>query len=102
MGTTFTFKCPKCGTLLSSSDGRDYGFIAVIEPMICDDCNQLVDVLIGTCGTAGPTGNPEYDKDLNICPQCRGTNLKPWSKNHPYLNCGTNMRISDEPEMFWD
>ena len=102
MGTTFTFKCSKCGALLSSSDGRDCGFVAVIEPMICDDCNQLVDVLIGMCGTARPTGDPEYDKDLNICPECKGTNLKPWPKNHPCLNCRTNMTMSDEPEMFWD
>ena len=40
--------------------------------------------------------------DLNICPQCRGNNLKTWPKNHPCLNCGTDMEISDEPEMFWD
>jgi len=102
MGTKFTFKCPKCGASLSSSAGRDCGFVAVIEPMICNDCNQLVNVLIGMCGMDGPTGDPEYDKNLNICPKCSGTNLKPWPNNYPCPNCGTNMEMSDEPEIYWD
>jgi len=102
MGCKFIFKCPKCGTSLTSSRGRDCGFVAVIKPMICNDCNQLVEVLVGMCGMDGPTGDPEYDKDLNICPECKGKNLKPWPNNHPCLNCGTNMEMSDEPEIYWD
>ena len=69
MGSKYTFVCPKCSATQYSSEGRDYGFVAVIQPMICDDCNELVQVLIGHEGKDGPSGNPEYDKDLNICPE---------------------------------
>ena len=69
MGSKYTFVCPKCSATLFSSEGRDVGFVAVVQPMICDDCNELVQVLIGHEGKDGASGNPEYDKDLNICPE---------------------------------
>lgn len=102
MGAIYTFKCPKCGLSFQSSPGRDFGFEAVIDPMICENCNQLVDVLVGRRGKIGPTGDREYDKDLNVCPSCRETNLKIWPDHHPCLKCGTNMEMSDEPIMLWD
>ena len=61
-----------------------------------------VDVIVGRCDTIGPTGDPEYDKNLNICPKCGGANLNPWPKNHPCLNCRTYMKKSDEPVKYWD
>ncbi len=102
MGTTYTFNCPNCGESLFSSEGRDCGFVAVIQPMICDNCNDLVEVLIDKFGQDGPTGDPEYDKDLNLCPDCRGTNLRPWPRNHPCLRCGTEMKKSEESMTLWD
>ena len=103
MGSKYTFECPKCGATEFSSEGRDCGFVAVVQPMLCDDCNKLVEVLIGRMGQDGPTGDPEYDKDLNICPECRGKNLRIWPSNHPCLNCGTSMEISEDGlALLWD
>ena len=103
MGSTYKFKCPKCGATEFSSKGRDCGFLAVIQPMICDDCNKLVQVLIGQRGEDGPTGDPDYDKDLNICPECRGKKLRIWECNHPCPTCGTSMDIDENgPIELWD
>lgn len=91
MGTSYHFECPECGEMLTSSEGKDRGFIAVILPMICKDCKDVVQVLIGREGIDGPSGDPEYDKKLNICPQCEGKNLIKWKKSHPCPKCGTRM-----------
>ena len=102
MGANYKFTCPNCGESLFTSDGLDYGFVAVIQPMICDDCKELVEVLVGRRGEIGPTGDPEYDKKLNLCPSCGGAKLRPWPSNHPCLQCGTKMDKSDDPELLWD
>ena len=51
---------------------------AVLRTMVCKDCLELVDVLIGRSGIDGPTGDAEYDQRLNRCPTCNGTNLRRW------------------------
>ena len=103
MGSKYTFVCPKCSATQYSSEGRDYGFVAVIQPMICDDCDELVQVLIGKMGNVGPSGDPEFDINLNTCSECKGKNLRIWPSDHPCLNCGTSMEISDHgPIVDWD
>lgn len=103
MGSKFTFICPNCGETELIAAGRDCGFMAVVQPMICDDCNKLVEVLIGHMGKDGPTGDPDYDQDLNICPKCRGKNLRVWESGHPCIRCGTSMIIDENgPSVLWD
>jgi uncharacterized paraquat-inducible protein A len=79
MGTWSKFDCKKCGYTVNVSGGKDFGMVAVVQTMICNDCKELVDVLIGRCGETGKSGDIEYDKDLDVCPECRGTNLSTWS-----------------------
>jgi hypothetical protein len=50
------------------SGGRDVGMVAVVRTMTCNDCKEVVDVLIGRYGESGPIGDPDYDADLNIFP----------------------------------
>ena len=96
MGTSYGFKCPECGKTLFSPTGRSCGMMAVVQPMICRDCNEVVQILIGEFGKDGPTGDPEFDKRLNICPECGGKNLRKWSKHHPCPKCGTGMKKDPE------
>jgi hypothetical protein len=101
MGSRYLFTCPNCQYSAEVSGGEDYGFVAVVQTMICRDCQELVDVLVGQRGTVGPTGDPEYDKDLNLCPQCRKENLRPWSTDRPCPRCGTSMD-QEELRILWD
>ena len=50
MGTTSRFTCDDCGYSASVSGGRDFGFMAVVQTTTCQDCRELVDVLIGHHG----------------------------------------------------
>lgn len=103
MGTKQTFDCPDCGYSTIVSGGRDYGMVAVVQTMVCGDCQDLVDVLIGREFIDGPTGDPKYDKDLGVCPDCHGHNVTPWPKEHPCPRCKSIMVIDpDGLEMLWD
>ena len=91
MGKAYNYKCDNCGYSAIVSGGRDFGFVAVVKTMICEDCKNLVDVLIGRHGKDGATGDIEYDRKLNICPICAGKNLKAWPTNHTCPRCSANM-----------
>jgi hypothetical protein len=103
MGTAFEFVCPGCGYRAIVSGGRDVGMSAVVRTMTCADCVELVDVLIGHWGQDGPTGNPDYDKNLDICPECSRANVRPWPSHHPCPRCSGQM-IKDEDSglLMWD
>jgi len=71
--------------------------------MICKDCKEVVQVLIDQYGKDGPTGDPEFDKRLNLCPECRGKNLRKWSSHPLCPKCGTRMKKNPEaPITDWD
>ena len=84
------------------SGGRDVGMVAVVRTMTCKDCKELVDVLIGRYGKSGSTGDPEYDDDLDICPECRGRNVRLWPKRHPCPQCDGVMKKERGLDMQWD
>ncbi len=47
MGSRYLFSCNKCDHLSEVSGGKDCGMMAVVQTMVCQDCADLVDVLIG-------------------------------------------------------
>lgn len=102
MGTGYSFKCPNCDYSTCVSGGVDAGMIAVVETMVCEDCREVVNVLVGRCGKVGPTGDPEYDRDLNICPICRNRNLRPWDSEYTCSRCHTKMQIDSSFSFRWD
>lgn len=104
MGTASQFICPGCSyTTGCVSGGRDMGMEAVVRTMVCETCETVVDVLIGRYGQDGPTGDPDYDKQLNLCPKCQGSQLHIWPSEHPCPKCNTQM-IKDETcgDLLWD
>lgn len=92
MGSQYQFTCPKCGYEATVSGGFDYGFHAVVRTMVCGDCEDVVDVLVGAYGQEGKTGDPEYDKDLGRCPECNGTDVHVWPRHRPCPKCGGRMK----------
>lgn len=104
MGAKFNFVCPGCRyTAGWLAGGRSVGMMAVVRTMTCEDCQELVDVLIGRHGQDGLTGDINHDETLNICPKCQGERLVSWPTECPCPRCGTNM-TKDETlgRMLWD
>jgi hypothetical protein len=102
MGIKFEYTCSKCGYLAEVSGGRDVGMLSVIRTMICEHCTELVEVLIGRYGKDGPTGDPEYDKRMGLCPICDGNTVKPWPRRHPCPKCGDRMTKKKGDYIMWD
>jgi hypothetical protein len=102
MGTMSLFECPTCLYSARVCGGRDVGFSAVLRTMICEDCRAVQDVLIGFCGQDGPTGDADWDKNLDICPVCRGRNLRAWPATHDCPRCGAKMVESENDFTLWD
>lgn len=102
MGTSFEFRCSECEYATTVSGGRDVGMLAVVKTQMCLDCEEIVDVRIGSYGRDGPTGDPELDKDLDICPECKGRNLRPWPARHPCPQCGGKMIKDADTVLMWD
>ena len=102
MGQKFYYSCGNCGYTAEVSGGRDVGMLAVVRTMVCADCEELVDVLIGHHGGDGPLGDPEFDRDLNQCPLCQGSSVTPWARNLPCPNCGEKMKRDEDPSILWD
>lgn len=91
MGTTHEYTCKRCGYAAHVSGGKDCGMLAVVETRVCRDCRSVVDVLIGCRGQDGPTGDPEYDKDMDKCPECGSSELGTWPRYRPCPKCGLRM-----------
>ena len=101
MGTSYLYKCGKCGHEIDVSGGLDCGFHATVKTMVCRDCNDVFDVLVGAFGKVGKTGDPEYDRDMGHCPECSGENLEEWPRHRPCPKCGGRMRKQGFVTM-WD
>ena len=102
MGSRYLFSCSKCGYLSEVSGGKDCGMMAVVRTMICQDCADLVDVLIGRFGKEGLTGDAEYDKDIGLCPECDGANIVAWhERDRPCPKCDGRM-IKGQATVLWD
>jgi rRNA maturation protein Nop10 len=104
MGRRFITTCKACGYQTETSLGRDRGFVAIIEPMICADEKEVVQVTVGIDKESPKyqtltKGGLNLEKDLNLCPKCHGQNLKPWNKTCP--KCGQEMEIGDLSGL-WD
>jgi len=75
--------------------------VGVVQTMTCQSCRRLVDVLIGYQGKDGPSGNPDYDQDLGVCPRCSGKDVEIWSDPGACPKCDGRM-IKGEETLLWD
>ena len=102
MGTKFKFCCDKCDYQAEVSGKKDYGMVAVVRTMHCKGCNHIVDVLVGQYGEEGKTGFPEFDCDLNICPECGGDDVVVWQESKPCPKCSGKMTEDRSIIFNWD
>ena len=101
MGTCYRYSCENCGYEAQVSGGRDIGMQAVVRTMFCRGCRELVDVLIGKFGMDGPTGDADSDRDLGMCPECRGADVVVWVDGNPCPRCKGRM-VRGEDFIMWD
>lgn len=100
MGTRSRFSCSSCGYETDVSGGKDIGFVAVVETMICNDCTELVDVLVSTWGDDPQSS--ELRSRFGKCPKCGKTNATRWDPNKmPCPKCG-NLMQQGEVTVYWD
>lgn len=86
MGTLRTYKCNKCSYSNNISGSSDVGFIVKTNTMLCDHCNEVVDVVteywtdeqpdesdIGKCPKWDSSSHiGEWDNKKRPCPKCNG------------------------------
>jgi ssDNA-binding Zn-finger/Zn-ribbon topoisomerase 1 len=104
MGLLYGYRCPACAYETAASGGRDMGMVAVVHTATCRDCREVAAVLVGARGQDGPTGDAELDRELNVCPDCHGTDLARWTDDlRPCPRCGANMEQAESaPQVLWD
>jgi hypothetical protein len=112
MGTKFSFECPACDYSVVVSAGVDFGMVAVVQPMLCSDCQEITDVIIGEEGEIYPRqplklGEPRLyltkhiDSDeFYVCSNCKKDHLSDW-KNNECPKCNGTMKNVGEA-MLWD
>jgi len=101
MGQTYIFECNACGYNADVSGGRDSGFEALVQTMTCNNCNELVDVVIGAEGKEGKTQYERLNKVLGKCPICKGSNVDRWDDEKSCPKCDGKM-IRGEMASLWD
>ena len=76
--------------------------LATIETMICRDCREVVDIVIGRYGKEGLTGDSDYDKTIGVCPKCGGKDVSVWQKSKPCPKCDGRMEMGEGCVVLWD
>jgi hypothetical protein len=102
LGTKYDVRCETCGYRAVVSGGKDVGMITVVQTMTCDDCKDLVDVIIGRFGEKDPVEDYDLDVELGACPQCGGTKVVPWDVARPCPRCRSEMIPGATVVEMWD
>jgi hypothetical protein len=97
VGTKFKFQC-ECGYEAEVSGGEDIGFSVKVQTMTCEDCRELVDVLVGA--SFGEV-EPDMRKEIGRCPECGGARVRKWSEPHHCPGCGKRMK-KGPATILWD
>ena len=94
MGTKYIFRCHKCGYEVKSFGKLDHGRMAVVEPYICNDCNELTDVLVGEFSHKFANNDlPDDGNDYYSCSNCKSENITIWNiKKKPCPKCNHKMK----------
>ena len=91
MGAKYLFKCPKCEYQATVSGGKDRGTFITVRTMVCNTCNELVDVIIGAHRQEGKIVDVEFYKLFGHCPQCKESDVNKWDESLPCPKCEEHM-----------
>ena len=111
MGTIFTFICTSCDYKTESSGKEDRGFLSVVKPFICNDCEEVYDILIEEIGKVVDRDFLEVssseinkNKESYSCPSCNSNNLTDWNPNdYKCPKCECQMIVDKNAKIkMWD
>jgi Zn finger protein HypA/HybF involved in hydrogenase expression len=105
MGEREFWRCPGCGYRELVSDGVDTGIRKAVVTIACDDCRELLEVVLREPASAVdekldrcPTWEPERLK----CPYSQRHEVQLWRYGGPCPRCGeATERDPDEPALHW-
>ena len=99
MGYIYRFICDSCNYSCDSAGKKNVGINTVTKPYVCNDCNEVCDVIVGELGVVIPKhminskfSEKNHYKDYYRCFECNGKNLTKWkSNNYKCPKCDTKM-----------
>ncbi len=100
MGAIYRFSCLDCGYSAEVSGGWDRGFLSATQTVICESCNELVDVAVGGDDRLKLLGETEA-AELGPCPRCGLAVEKKWGEPYNCPECDGRMERG-ELIMLWD
>ena len=99
MGTLKTYECNKCDYSVHISCGFDKGMIVKTNTMLCERCEEIVDIVTEYWTDVKP------DKNIvGRCPKCNSSKfIKQWdNKNRPCPKCKGELEESNLMISHWD
>jgi len=98
MGTAFLYKCSSCNYQAQSSGKLDAGMMGIVEPYICNDYKELIDILVYSLN-----GLDNQEPHTLCCRNCNSINITKWkTPKRPCPKCGGKMNKSNEYTILWD
>jgi len=107
MGSIGRYKCNKCGYQVDTTCGLDYGLFAVVDTYVCQNCNEISDIMVGSTGMVIPPEeiSKEDEKEfMYYTCECGSKNIVKWDvKKRPCPKCDKGKMIKDKDFLvLWD
>jgi hypothetical protein len=99
MGAKYVYTC-RCGYESEVSGQEDMGFAVRTQTMICADCKEVVDVVIGAPMPDIPLDD-EIKDIIGKCSTCKGIHVTKWPESQPCPKCNSSME-QGEMTILWD
>ena len=100
MGATYQFRCGSCAYEARVSGGDDAGMIVSTTTILCEDCEELYDVVTAR-RARGPEEEPDPGSIEPRCPKSKRHSFRLWEQPGPCPRCGNKMTMGEEMAL-WD
>lgn len=97
MGALYSFGCGSCGYQAEVSGGRDAGMAQLTATIVCEDCQELYDVV--TC--EHPLNRTRENEIAIHCPESVLHHVRLWTHPGSCPKCGVSLKRERET-MIWD
>jgi hypothetical protein len=99
MGTIFQFSCPNCGYKAEVSGGKDFGFTAATNTILCKNCKKLYDVV--TSKESWKACEDDWLPPAYQCPKSKRHEVELWFHPGACPKCSLTLVREDEI-LLWD
>ncbi len=100
MGAWIEFRCGVCGYEAMVSGRDDFGFVARTTTVLCEDCEELYDVVTSRRTMRTEKGFDRSEKEPE-CPKSGRHTVRRWEHPGACPKCGHEMGIGEKITM-WD